>query len=232
MRKLYLVPIIHTSSDMGSLALAISERGAAALGKEVWRRHQETVSGFWDSIAQFFNSLEVDGFKIYQDGLVADGKDGLQIVDEGMRRGSANYALISSLLQSGAVLITTEDISLVKREHGYITELIRAKSLLERETAALRYKLAQRKLLEERDDFIAKKIDMTLQEGDTGVLFIGAYHDVSSRLPADILVVEIKEATRVKEYHTLLTAISARKQSQRLQQLAEYLVSPIPDVLS
>ncbi len=228
MRKLYLVPIIHTSSDMGSVAPTLSERGAAALGEELWRKHQKTVSRFWDSIAQFFGSLEVSGFKIYQDGLVADGEDGLKIVSEGVRLGSVNYRIISELLQRGAMLIKTEDISLVKRERDYITKLTQAKSLLERETAALRYKLAERRLLEERDNFIAKTINVTLPEGDTGVLFIGAYHDVLSRLPGDIRVVQIKEVARVREYHTLLTGVGTRKQGQYLPQLVEYLISPIP----
>lgn len=227
MRILYLVPIIHTSSDMGSIVASLSERGAAALGKELWHQHLETVARFWDSITQFFNSLEISGLKVYQDGLVADGEDGLKIVSEGVRQGSANYRIISGLLQRGATLIKTEDISLVKKEHGYIIKLSDAKSRLEKETAALRYRLVQRNLLEERDNFIAKTIDGTLWKGDTGILFIGAYHDVLSQLPADIQVVQIKEVTRVREYHRALTEISARKQSEYLQQLAEYLASPI-----
>ena len=212
---------------MGSVAPTLSESAAAVLGKELWHRHQETVSGFWHSIAGFFNSLEVSGFKVYQDGLVAGGEDGLRIVSEGVRNGSANYSIISGLLAKGAVLIKTEDILLVKREHTYIIKLANAKSILEREVAALRYKLAQRRLLEERDDFIARAIGGTLKEGETGLLFIGAYHDALRKLPADIRVVQVKEVTKVREYHTLLAGIGTRKQVQHLEQLAEYLVSPV-----
>ena len=217
---------------MGSVAATLSEGSAAALGKELWQKHQDTIARFWDAIAQFFKSLEVSGFKVYQDGLVADGEHGLKIVSEGVRLGSVNYRIISGLLQRGAILIKTEDISLVKREHSYITKVIEAKSRRERETAALRYKLAQQRLLQERDDFIAKTIDRTLQEGDTGILFIGAYHDVRSKLPADIRVVQVKEITRVREYHKALTEISANKQREYLQLLTEYLVSPISNTTS
>jgi hypothetical protein len=233
MRKVYLVPIIHTRSDMGSVAPILSEISAVALGKEVWDEHQKTVSKFWDSIARFFNSLEISNFKtyrIYQDGLVAAGEDGLKIVNEGVRQGSVNYEIISGLLRRGAILIKTEDISLVKREYVYIKKLTGAKSLRESKTAALRYKLAQRKLLEERDNFIAKTIDGTLQEGDTGILFIGAYHEVLSKLPTDIRVVQVKEVTRVREYHRVLASISIETQAQ-YRQLAEYLVSPISNTL-
>ena len=228
MRKVYLVPIIHTRSDMGSIAPILSEISAVALGKEPWDEHQKIISRFWDSIARFFNSLEISNLKIYQDGLVAAGEGGLIIVNEGVRQGSVNYEIIASLLRRGATLIRTEDLSLVKREYSYIKKLTGAKSLRERETAALRYKLAQRKLLEDRDNFIAGTIESTLQEGDTGVLFIGAYHEVLSKLPVDIRIVQVKDVTRVREYHRVLTSISIETQAQ-YQQLAEYLVSPISD---
>lgn len=72
--------------------------------------------------------------------------------------------------------------------------------------------------------FIAKTIDVTLREGDTGILFIGAYHDVLSRLPADIRVVQIKEVTRVRDYHKVFIKTKARKLSYYLCQLAQYLI--------
>ena len=228
MRKLFFVPIIHSPADMGTIGTLLSETSAAALGKELWDEHQKTISRFWDSVSRFFNSLQICNFKVYQDGLAAAGEVGLKIVNEGVNQGSVNYEIISGLLQRGATLIKTEDIALLQREYGYIKKLTSAKSTRETETAALRYKLAQRKLLEDRDNFIAGTIESTLQEGDTGVLFIGAYHEVLSKLPADIRVVQVKEVTRVREYHRVLTSISIETQAQ-YQQLAEYLVSPVLD---
>ncbi len=228
MRKICLVPIIHTPSDMGSLAPVLSEIGADVLGKELWDEHQKTICRFWDSVSRFFNSLQICNSKVYQDGLVAAGEDGLRIVNEGVRQGSVNYEIISGLLRRGAILIKTEDIALVQREYSYIKKLTSAKSTRERETAALRYKLAQRKLLEDRDNFIARTIESTLKEGDMGVLFIGAYHEVLSKLPVDIRIVQAKEVTKVREYHRVLTNISVKTRVQ-YQQLAEYLVSPVLD---
>lgn len=228
MRKVYLVPIIHTRSDMGSIAPILSEISAVALGKELWDKHRETISKFWDSVSRFFNSLQICNSKVYQDGLVAAGEDGLRIVNEGVKQGSVNYEIISGLLRRGAILIKTEDIALVQREYSYIKKLTSAKSPRERETTALRYKLAQRKLLEDRDNFIARTIESTLKEGDTGVLFIGAYHEILSKLPADIRIVQVKEVTKVREYHRVLTNISVKTRVQ-YQQLAEYLVSPVLD---
>jgi hypothetical protein len=227
MKKLYLVPIIHAGPDMGSIAPVLDEIGSNTLGKDSWLRHQGTVSMFWDSLAQFCQHLEATGIKVYQDGMVAGGDDGLKIVAEGARMGSWNYRIVSELLQRGAVLIKTEDISLVKSEHSYISKLAAAKSLREKETAVLRYKLAERRLLEARDNYISDTIARTLKEGETGILFIGGYHDVIRRLPSNIEVIQVKDVSKIKEYHTLLMRLNYRDRERDLIQLAEYLASPV-----
>jgi pheromone shutdown protein TraB len=43
-------------------------------------------------------------------------------------------------------------------------------------------------LLDERDEYAAKRIDSTLGEGESGVLFIGLAHQIVKRLPTDIAV--------------------------------------------
>jgi len=70
-----------------------------------------------------------------------------------------------------------------------------------------------------------KGIIESLGEGETGVLFIGASHNVIPSLPADIKVVQVKEAVKVKEYHR--TLVSKRRYDQYLQRLGEYLASPV-----
>jgi len=210
MKKLYLIPIIHMSADMGSLASALDEAAKAELGQEVWQKHKGAVSSFWDSIGQFFDAMNVKGFKIYQDGMVANGADGLRIIREGISQGSKNYEIIGKLLQRGAVLVKTEDPVLVKQEYAYIAKIAHSKSPKEKEVWALRYKVAQGRLLRQRDDFIAKRIEVTLGEGDTGILFIGAYHDILSRLPEDIQVVQVKDIAKVREYQKDLTSAKPR----------------------
>ena len=224
-RKLYLIPIIHMSADMGAIALALDKRAIAELGQELWQKHQEIVSSFWDSINRFFGSLDVNGFKVYQDGLVANGAEGLGIIREGISQGSKNYQIIGKLLERGAVLVRTENLTLVKQERSHIMKMAGSKSLKERGAAALRYKLAKGKLLKQRDDFIAKRIEESLGEGETGILFIGAYHNIIPNLPADIKVVQVKEAAKVKEYHRAL--VNNRRYDQYLQRLGEYLASPV-----
>ncbi len=225
MRKLYLIPIIHMSADLGTLAPAMDKRGIVELGKDFWLRHKETVIRFWNSIAEFFDSLEVKGFKIYQDGLIADGEMGMRIVEEGVKEGSKNYQIISGLLKRGASLVRTEDLSLVKREYDSLSKIVRSKSSGGKIVASLRYKLVENKLLSERDNFIANRTDETLGDGETGILFIGAYHDVIPKLPQDIEIKEVKKAKKVREYQKLLS--NPRRDKKHFEQLAEYLVSSV-----
>ena len=62
-------------------------------------------------------------------------------------------------------------------------------------------------MLKERDGYIARRIDETLREGESGVLFIGAYHDIASKLPEDIHVVQVKDITEVREYQRGLSGL-------------------------
>lgn len=225
MRSLYVIPVIHTSADMGSIASALDDGATAKLTPELWQRHKEIVSAFWDSIGSFLDALDVNGFKVYQDGLVAVGAEALKIVREGASQGSINYEIVCRLLERGAVLIKTESLSLVKQEYHYIKKMARPRSLKEREVAALRYKLAQGKLLKQRDEFIAGRINETLAENETGILFIGAYHDVVPRLAPDIRIGQVKEVVKVREYHKSLTNV--KRHDQQPRELGEYLVSPV-----
>jgi len=165
---------------------------------------------FWDSIGPFFDALDVKGFKIYQDGMVANGADGLRIIKEGISQGSKNFEIIGKLLGRGVVLVKTEDPVLVKQEYAYIAKIAHSKSPKEKEVWALRYKVAQGRLLRQRDDFIAKRIEVTLGEGDTGILFIGAYHDILSRLPEDIQVAQVRNITKVREYQKDIASAKPR----------------------
>jgi hypothetical protein len=43
-------------------------------------------------------------------------------------------------------------------------------------------------LLDERDSYIARRVDTTLDEDQTGLLFVGAAHHVEKKLPRDIML--------------------------------------------
>ncbi len=225
MRTLIYVPVIHTSADLGSLAGEVTKRGLADLGKEVWREHIKTVDGFWDIISFYFDSIEVGGMKIYQDGMVADGEVGEKIIEEGIRSGSKNYDLVSRLLKRGAILVKTEDFNLVKEERDRLFTVIKARSTIQKLIAFMKYNLIKNRLLNKRDEFIAKRINETLNQGETGIIFIGAYHNLKEKLSKNIQIKEIKDPDKVKKYQKLLPFYNKHK--QRFEELAEYLISEV-----
>src|SRR3990167_6427125 len=151
MRTLIYVPVIHTSADLGSLAEDVAKRGKIDLGEEVWRQHEEIVNGFWNVLIKYFDSLEVSGFKIYQDGMVAEGEVGQRIVEEGVRSGSKNYEVIARLIEKGAILVKTEDFSLVSKERDSLIKITQGKTAVEKLIAIIKYKIIKNKLLKKRD---------------------------------------------------------------------------------
>jgi len=225
MRTLIYVPIIHTSADLGSLSSEIAERGIAALGKETWVRHQETVAGFWRAVREYCEGIQASGVKIYQDGMVADGPLGRRIAQDSAAAGSLNYQLVLDLLDRGACLVKTEKFDLVKREYDRLTAMTRAKTMASRLIAVARYKLIKTMLLRHRDTFIAGTINETLEPGETGILFIGALHKVARWLAPDIQIEEIKDTKRVRDYQKLLPLHSRRR--QELEELAGYLIGGV-----
>jgi len=225
MRKLIYVPIIHMGADLGSIANHVDKRGIAGFGEEFWIRHRETISRFWDSINNYFANLEVEDFKIYQDGLVADGEIGQRIVEEGIKAGSKNYEIIDDLVKRGAILVQTENFPLVKEERDRIVRITQAKSTTRKIAAFIKYKLVKNKLLKKRDNYIAKRIDETLKDNEKGILFVGAFHNVKKRLPKSIHVREIKDAAKVKKYQMLLPFY--KRHREQFDKLGKYLVSEV-----
>ncbi|NQV17270.1 MAG: hypothetical protein HQ534_01825, partial [Armatimonadetes bacterium] len=158
----------------------------------------------------------------YQDGMVADGEIGMKIVEQGIKSGSKNYELISMLITKGGVLIKTEDFQLVKKELDRFISLTKAKSVLQKLIALIKYNFKKNILLNQRDKFIAKRIDDTLEEDEVGIIFIGAFHRIKKKLPQDIQVIELKEISKVREYQKLLPFY--HKYKDKFEELTQYLV--------
>ena len=225
MKALIYVPIIHTSADLGSLAKDLNRRGIADLGEELWREHIKTVETFWDELSHYFDSIDVSGMKIYQDGMVAGSGVGQKIVEEGAKSGSKNYELVSELLKRGAILVKTEDFKLVKKERDRLIAITQAKSLPEKLIAFMKYKVIKNRLLNKRDEFIARRIEETLNQDGTGIIFIGAFHNIKERLPKDVRIMEIKNTEKVREYQKLIPFYD--KNRERIEKLGRYLISKI-----
>lgn len=180
MRKLILIKIVHTSADMGSMGEGLLKEGMAKMGREKWLENQGKIENFWDDLEKEIDGLGLDYSKtrIYQDGLPCGGELGLKIVRETADKGSKNYQIVRKLIERGAKIEATESPELLRKEYEHIKALITARTPEEKADAARRYDQIKDELMQERDAYISKAIDISLKDDETGVLFIGAFHNV------------------------------------------------------
>ncbi len=224
MRKLLYVPIIHEDADMGSVASSIGKKSVEMCGMERWERHREIVTRFWDRISAYFEEMDPRDLVIYQDGLMVDGELGRRIIEEGAKKGSRNYRIVHDLVKRGGEIRKTEDMALIKKELERILQLAQMEPEQETNSHASQPGIDGKRLMEERDRFMAKTINETLKSREKGVLFLGAFHNVLSRLADDIAVTEVKNARKVKQY---FASLISGNDTLDFNQLAAYLVADI-----
>ena len=224
MRELLYVPIIHVDSDLGSIASDIDKRSADICGEERWERHKQSVTIFWDKIEEYFKKLDAGNLKIYQDGLLADGELGQKIIEEGARKGSRNFRIILDLMGKGGEIRKTEDVELLKEEYNRILKLAQTKSLWERATAYIGYRIHKDRMMGKRDRFVAETINETLKEEERGVLFMGAFHEVVQHIAKDINVKEVKNIEKVRDY---FKELMSGKNKEKFDQLTKYLIADV-----
>lgn len=189
MRKLILVPIIHTEADMGSMAGPLRKEFIARFGARRWREHTKTIDDLWRGIERKINGMELDypTLTIYQDGLPVCGKE-REIVRGVAGLGSRNHKLILDLMTKGASIEGTESSELLMEEYRFIRELTHITDPHEKKKVIEKCRGAREELLKKRDRFIAQRIHKTLKDDHTGLLFIGLEHEIEKWLPENIQV--------------------------------------------
>ncbi len=190
MRNLIIVPIVHSSPDMGSMKEELERESIAKIGKERWEENQRKIENFWNEVEAAIDALDLSYGKVrvYQDGMPCGGELGERIVREVADKGSRNYQIVRKMIERGATLEATEDPKMLLKEYEQIKRFADATTEREKMEAKQQYEQIKEKLLQGRDEFIAKAIGSTLKDGETGILFIGAAHDVASKLPQDVEV--------------------------------------------
>jgi len=185
MRQLIYIPVIHTQVDMGSMADALKESYLERHGEEKWASRVKAIDQMWEGIQRKIEELNLDSHrvKLYQDGLPICGKE-IEIVNEVASRGSHNYRILKELLQKGCTLMGTESAELLIKEYQMIKETAQPTGKNRPFWKSLRLWLAAREILRNRDQFIAQRIVETLQDEETGILFMGIHHQVDRYLTA------------------------------------------------
>jgi len=166
-RRLLIVPIIHTEAELGSEGRAHRAGFVARHGDRGWAEHEALIERYWDTVRDALLALPIAfaGVKVYQDSL-PDGPGAERLVEDMASRGSPNHRLLQLLKARGAVILGTEALALLLEEYQAVKERRASPELL-------------RRSLEARDRHIARRIAETLAEGEIGILFIGAAHDVA-----------------------------------------------------
>jgi hypothetical protein len=188
-RTLLYFPIVHSQSDMGALSESVRKVTLQKLGERVWRQKINLVRRFWSDVEIILNKLTLTyaQTRIYQDGLPVCGKE-LSIVTELAKKGSPNHQILVHLIEKGATIMGTESAELLIEEYHLIKRILETGDVKDAIAIEIRQKAASDLLLKKRDEFIAARIDETLQEGETGVLFLGLLHNPAVLLPEDIHV--------------------------------------------
>jgi hypothetical protein len=181
MRALIYFPIIHSPNDLGSLSKAASDLRT----NEQENRYLEAVKHFWEIVTTTIEDLALDysNLKLYQDGLPVCGKE-KEIVAEVAKSGSENHRLLQILNQKGAVLMGTESAELLVKEHALMMQMLNPMDSTKTSSED------GQTLLNQRDEYIAQRIDETLQNNEMGILFLGLMHNIETKLPKDIVVIQ------------------------------------------
>ncbi len=190
MRTLNIIPIVHTPEDLGSLASQIENVKSRTFTPVSNRTGTSFSQWFWEELRLGIEAwpFEAKSLQLYQDALPFTGSTGAQIerkiVDDLARQGHPNYVLLQSLVERGAELVGTESPQLLMAEYNALKKAlsdgtIGVKNASANETSDI---------LEQRDRFIADRIQSTLRANTIGLLFIGMMHRVESFLPTDIQV--------------------------------------------
>lgn len=188
-KHLIYVPILHSASDMGTLAGSMQETYVKKFGKEKWDEHVRVINKMWRGIREKVQGLRLpySKVKVYQDGLPICEKE-KEIIDELAKKGIPNHQIVQWLMHQGATLIGTEDPELLANEYHNLKGIMQANRTEEREKLLREYEEQGDKFMKERDQAIRDRILSTLQEGDTGILFMGFLHKVDELLRPEIRV--------------------------------------------
>jgi hypothetical protein len=188
-RTLILIPIIHTEADMGALREPIRRMKAAKLGEKSLQRNSEMVNQLWTQIEQTLEGLAIsyERVRVYQDGLPVCGHE-LAIVSELAKAGSRNHQLLLKPKEKGATIMGSDSSELLVEEYQLLRQAFSAPRSKVPELVASQGSILD-SLLQRRDQFLAARINTTLQQGETGLLLLGMLHSVELWLAKDIRVV-------------------------------------------
>jgi len=170
-RKLYLVPLL----------VSVDKRE-----KSISKEYLAKTETYWSEIKSRVSDLQAKLGKInkiYHELVDVDGKKGLEVIKNLNKK---SYQIVKTLFQEGAVLEAVEDGNLVKESMDWA----RCLAIYPQSERALR-KIYQFyiEVTQERDTYIARRIDKTLKDNEIGILFIRENNNV--KFPSNIEIFRV-----------------------------------------
>ncbi|MBI2336709.1 MAG: hypothetical protein HYU97_08115 [Deltaproteobacteria bacterium] len=172
MRRLFYVPILHTEREVSLI------QSGEGHGEKV-RSIQEMWAGLQKKLLDL--ALPWEKVRIYQDALPVCGREE-EIVRQLALKGSMNHRLLLGFMKRGARLEGTEDPGLLLKEYDLLSQAFSGSSDASHATP---YRAQSDALLAERDQFIVRRVQETLQDGETVLLFMGVRHKIEPLLKKD-----------------------------------------------
>jgi hypothetical protein len=169
MKTLYIVPRMYTHEEIQFIISATPSD------------YKDKSQEFWNYIESKLIPFQKKIKHIYRDILSKNGREALeylQVID------AKGYTIIEKLVNAGAILEKTEDQTLLSEAESWLNLMRRGRlsgSIME---------LFQSNL-SERNKFIAKVINDTLESGESGVLFIEATRRIQDLLSSDFKVIKV-----------------------------------------
>ncbi len=181
MRTLYHVPLIHSPAELGSLKDTFLEQHIRAHGNDATQVFVQSVQAYWQEVLR---RLEEHGF--FQAETAKDLHvfvDSMPDTTEAMKHNILNalaakdlplYSIVKKIRDCGAHVHGTEGMGLLLREWACWQQYV--------ETGRAPDPKEQAALLRLRDTYIAQRIDASLPQDGTGLLFLGQLHDIRGAL--------------------------------------------------
>ncbi len=197
-RQLILVRVMHTQADMGSVSESVRALYNRKFGKRQWECHVKAVDNTWRTIRNKINRMDLDyeKLRLYQDGLPHCGREA-DIVTALAEAGSQNHRLLLDLMEKGAQLVGTESPELLMEEYELVQRALKSLESGGSDDLAGPLGGEREALLKRRDRYIANRIDETLHEDETGMIFLGLLHSLGEHLPQDVRLSTLDEAVRL-----------------------------------
>ena len=190
MRILYYVAIVHSPEESGHSRERVKEYLKKRWGEEAISQTEKMITDYWQVADQKIENekekgnLEPSNLSIYVDSLPIGMEE--KFAKSGMEAKIPYWLIIKKLTDKGAKLVGTEDPKLYFTEAQECNQALGMMDFdsiyLKRITFQDLKKIERTELTQQRDKFIAGRINETLSENGIGLLFLGAIHKVVEEL--------------------------------------------------